>query len=311
MKIELANFGGIIPSRDPIALPAEGAQVAKNVDLSGATLRPWSVTNAFTRLHDDDNEMVAGFDVTEIAKITQAGQVTLTKAIPMPVPFWKYVVNGGVVVPYGWLTVKAYFFFNYVDPATGDYESDSKSFWLLSTGAKHTPNGFILHTYAYSAVSYTFKTNVAYQVHGPLFKFYLTPFATRRYAGGPDAIYNLPTNVYSGSDQIPSVAVPLLYPTSFTSYDDDDDYITAAYDNSVTNEDIATYQYGTLVCTDYNGEQLTGSRMFPGVAGDETVAVSWNLGSMSFTFDCNYVRNRAERYYYVQQMIDASDRDGP
>jgi hypothetical protein len=305
MKIAIANFGGLVPSRDPISLPENGAQTAKNVDLSGGTLRPWAITNAFTRLHDNLGDMVAGFDVTEIAKNTKASQVTLTKTIPMPNPVWKNVFVGSIYVPYGWLSTKAYIFFEYIDPDTDEFTTDSTSLWLLHDDVQYTPNGFILREYGAYAVNYAFKANVAYQVYGPLFQFYVIPYNDRRYAGGPDTTYTLPTTVYAGSDQVPSVAVPLLYPTTFTDYVDDTSPITAAYE-SVTAEDIATHQYGTLVCTDYDGAQRSYSR-----ALTPAVTETFTFGHMSFTFDCNYVRNSAQRYYYVQQMVDSSGRDGP
>ena len=44
MNITIKDFGGIVPSLDEFNLPSNGAQSAKNVDLSGGTLRIISYT---------------------------------------------------------------------------------------------------------------------------------------------------------------------------------------------------------------------------------------------------------------------------
>ena len=288
MKIELSNFGGIVPSQDPANLPENAAQEANNVDLSGGTLRPWGITNAFTRLHDAAGEMNPGFDVGDIAKITKANTPTRSSEYHMCYP--------------DWITIRSYIFVEYIDPDTEEFVSSSNTDSTSSPGWQWTNDGFILRSGSLVGNDFTFKPDVAYTIKGPFYKFYLYTRATTRYKGAPDTEYVLPASVSSGSEEIPSFSVPLVYPTTMDGF--------SGYSTS-TSSGLATYQYGTLQCIDVNGPQISGPYVLPeGTVDDVNRDLVEGSTGVSFTFTCNYIRPR-KTAFYVQQYVDTDGRDGP
>jgi hypothetical protein len=79
-----------------------------------------------------------------------------------------------------------------------------------------------------------------------------------------------------------------------------------------TDPDASSFQYGTLTLDDVDGPHLeetfrpTGNQII-----QFNPFADFNLGTYAhFSFNCNYVDNRPRKYFYVQQNIDASLREG-
>ena len=106
MKIEIRDFGGIVPSMDEFSLPNNGAQVAENVDLSGGTLRKMALTNPSRRLHDDLGRLVGNVTSEEFGElISKATKVEDEGRIGMANPWYRSEVIGLNFVHFGWLDV--------------------------------------------------------------------------------------------------------------------------------------------------------------------------------------------------------------
>lgn len=78
MKLDLKDFGGIVPRLDPYNLPDSAAQRAHNVDLSGGTIKPFRLTNESTSSHDSNGDMVGDILESDIAIIDKPGAVSLS-----------------------------------------------------------------------------------------------------------------------------------------------------------------------------------------------------------------------------------------
>jgi hypothetical protein len=282
MKLDFENFGGIVPGTDPVNLPSNAAQIARNVDLSEGTLKPWGVTNSFTRLHDDSGNMLPGFPADDVAIITKGTKPTLAS-----------VANLFNAVASMTLSCKVFI----VSP-TG---TETLSSNLTINSIQMTPTGFKLNCSIATGTIKLLDKGKEYIVNGPCYK---VDFAAAVATGGTDAAYAFPTALSAGSTPVPYFAVPL--------------YSTA---NS-----RAKYQYGTLELVDVQGPTVSGSYFRPvdppWVAEEDpedplvliTVTTYYAFaftGNVDLFFDCNYIRNTPLRFYYLQQLVDGSGRDGP
>jgi hypothetical protein len=284
MKLMIERFGGIIPGTDPVNLPQNAAQTAQDVDLSEGTIKPWGVTNAFRRLHDDNGDMLPGFPSADIGdEIAQAG--TITQDATNPYSFLAPSLWGGVAV-----TAKV--FITYID-ASGEYQEDVLTS-VISEGAGgyRTTTGFVLYGSfggTDASRSFEFSKGISYKIHGPKYQIQIA-----NAEGFSIETIDVPTTLQVGSPQIPVFAIPIY--TTLTKPD---------------GTGRAKYQFGTLECVDVNGAQVSGNYEVPDSIEADTLTNIVISGNVDFIFECNYVRNTAQRVYYVQQIVDGSGRDGP
>jgi len=308
MRIAIDNFGGIIPSKDAMSLPENAAQVAHNVDLSGGTLRPWQSVNAFSRLHDDAGDMVAGINADDIAIIPKASAVTCPEFVRQCIPWYNRVGTGY----YGWVWTSAFVFVHHIDPDSGEIETQTCEYKIFPFGINYTSTGFTFQSYLWGSGP-TIQSGIRYTVSGPVYQIRLYHDEVRLFRGGPDADYTFPYNATSGDSQIPDIAVPLIYPTSMSDFIYGEPEEDKGHDTP-TSAATSTYQYGTLQCDDVSGPQL--NKIIEAVYREEPTTwtnyrVIPGFTTVTFTFNCNYIRDRQQQSYYVQQMVDDSDRDGP
>ena len=277
MKLELEKFGGIVPGTDPHNLPANAAQTARDVDLSEGTLKPWGVTNAFRRLHDDAGDMVAGFPATDIAIITKATKITLDETGTLdPGSVW------------GGISIDCFVFITWID-ADGEFQTHEMALSISEEGEYRTTDGFTLYGRITGTNTFEFHKGITYRIHGPKYQIEILGVA-----GLALNTVTIPAEVTVGSAQIPLFQLPI--------------YTTRTKPDGTSR---TSYQFGTLECLDVNGPQVSGSYEVPDDAVTETVTQPVISGDVDFSFTCNYVRNRAERVYYVQQNVDTAGRDGP
>lgn len=278
MKLEIDKFGGIIPGTDESGLPHNAAQTARNIDLSGGTIKPWSTTNNFTRLHDDAGNMLPGFPAASIAKISKPSKVTLTSLTSL--------FNN----PSGAISITVHMYMSYINN-NGVFAVLSKSGALTITKVTRSASGFTLHGSINPAdFVFTLRKGVRYTASGPIYRVSLSNSVA---LGGSDTALNFPETVSFGSAQLPSFSAPI--------------YSTA--------NGRPKYQYGTLEAVDVNGPSRSGVYEVPEPEPADVVWLTTNVtmlsGAVQMVFECNYIRNTNERVYYVQQSVDSSGRDGP
>ncbi len=241
------------------------------------------MTNEFKRLHDDAGELVAGFDSGDIALITEASQVS---------KYGNTIINGNDKgLPYlcedpeDWITVRAWYFVDYID-SDGVAQSDWGYQTLDDVEVQRTSTGFILRgtLNKNDDTKYTFYYGTSYTITGPIYQVMLEEDEDN---GGPVEDWTFPENPTAGDSQLPAFSVPLY----------------------VSTNDRDAYQYGTLQAYDVEGIQKSGS--YEVGSGYEWVEEHLLYGEVAMTFECNYLRNTSQRVYYVQQMVDDDDRDGP
>lgn len=271
MKLEISKFGGIIPGTDPVNLPQNAAQTAHNVDLSEGTIKPWSTTNAFTRLHDDAGNMLPGFPAADIAIIAKGTKPTLNSMVNLFNAVSSMSINAAVFI-------------------TSEAGTETLSSALTINGIQMTPTGFKLNCSINTGTVKALDKGVEYSVNGPCYRVSLTAAVAD---GGTDAAYNFPTTLSAGSTPIPFFSVPLF----------------------TTANSRAKYQYGTLELVDVQGPVVSGNYFRPVDPPFETMVTTYYgfafTGNVDLFFDCNYLRNTPLRFFYVQQLVDGSGRDGP
>lgn len=290
------QFGGIAPRLDPKKLPPGGAQIAHNCDLTEGGVSPIATVNDFEALHDSSGEMKAGFPSSDINIITKATAPTATASnIKMCRPMQSLV--GGTT----WLFVIARIWATYTDPVTNAFNVNLVgSETLTPVSLDYTDGGFMANFYNLSSFSDTFQPNIRYQLYGPLFQFRFE--ADTNYNGGPEATVYYPLAVYGtfGDPRAPSFSVPLTYPEDMSGYD------------ANVGTGITRFQYGTLTLTDISAPDVSGPFGLPVEVTGASVKSLLPVGTgFSFTFNSNYVVNTRRKYFYIQQMVDSSDRDGP
>ncbi|GEM_PF-6032328 len=273
MKLTLESFGGIIPGTDPLNLPPMGAQEADNVDLTEGTIKPWAVENEFRRLHDDSGNLLPGFPADDIAKIVQGAKVTKQGET--------YLFND----PAGCITIRAAVYITYVDGA-GAYQEVEKATTLTVGSISRTTTGFVIHGTFPATNTFSFQKGISYRMRGP---FYQVRLAADVGKGGSDTALDFPSSLSLGGSQLPSFGAPIFS----------------------TANGRSKYQYGTLEVVDVNGFQVEGSFEVPDDVSGSSVTRPVTFGKADFTFECNYIRNRIQRTYYVMTNVDASERDGP
>jgi hypothetical protein len=272
MKLELEKFGGIVPGTDPHNLPANAAQEAHNVDLSEGTIKPWGVTNSFRRLHDPGTgAMLPGFPEADIAIITKGTKPTLNG--------YQNLFNAVASI-----SITAKVFITSVDG------TQTLTSALTINSIQMTPTGFKLNCTIASGVIKALDKGVEYIVNGACYQINLSSSVDN---GGTDANYSFPNELLSGSTPIPYFSVPLF----------------------TTANSRSKYQYGTLQLVDVQGPVVSGNYYRP-LDPPAAVTVSTYYafrfgGNVDLHFDCNYLRNTPLRFYYVQQLVDGSGRDGP
>lgn len=290
------QFGGISPRLDPRKLPPGAAQVAHNCDLTEAGVSPIQTVNDFEALHDSSGEMKAGFPSSDINIITKATAPTAASDnIPMCRPLQG--LSGGTT----WLYVIARIWKTWTDTDTGQFKVDLVGAETLTPfSIEYTDGGFTANFNNYNTFSDPYQPNISYRIYGPLIQFRFEK--DENYNGGPETQVVYPKAEWGtfSDPVVPQFSVPLTYPSSMSGYD---------FNNGVG---ISRFQYGSLSLTDYSIPLASGTYALPYEA---TTAVTTSMlqiySSWSFTFSCNYIDNTRRKFFYIQQLVDSEDRDGP
>lgn len=275
MKLEISQFGGIIPGTDPVNLPQNGAQVAQDVDLSEGTIKPWSVTNAFRKLHTNDVPPVM------IGQVDSGDFSQPAKPISPPsISYEDLISDSELSALFGTISAKVWKFDR--TDGTGDSGPLSVNLTKESTAVTRTATGFVLHlTMGASAIILNMIKGETYEVVGPLYQVNINNTTVTGQS------YNFPSSVQSGGPVIPAFTIPI-------------------YSRTGTKHATAR-QVGNLQLVDVAGPSASGSYSYPGDGGNVYVHIG---GSVDLHFECNWIRNRPQRFYYVSQNV-TGDHDGP
>jgi hypothetical protein len=275
VKLELKQFGGIIPGTDPVNLPQNAAQTAENVDLSEGTLKPWSQYVTPRTYNHTGGEISA----TEFAQGS--------KPTPAPVATLYDLIGSNPENIFGDITAKVWKY------ARGTAGTDGTSSGVMvSKTVSYTPTGFVLHcefpetedppgTFV-PDIRFTILKGQPYELVGPLYQIDIASVD----ATGNQS-YTFPTTLSSGATVIPAFSIPLYTTLGGT---------------------ISAFQVGTLQCVDISTPSVTGQRTDPGTTGTTTILFS---GTVDFHFECNWIRNRPQLFYYLSMAKDANDHYGP
>lgn len=184
------RFGGILPARDTSELPAEAAQTALNVDLTGGNLKPIDVSNPFYALHSG-SVMVDQIPSGEVISISTPNKPTVTAR--------------RMLQALG-LNIYAYVWISYLDPNTGAWVSVKKTVSGEIIDTQYTEYGMKI-SFGVLPVSFVQNAGILYDVKGPLFQF---AFAATD--DGPDSTLSYPADdsLSPENSQFP----PCLHPYS-------------------------------------------------------------------------------------------------
>jgi hypothetical protein len=194
MKIHLEKFGGIIPGTDPVNLPGNGAQIAKNVDLSEGTIKPWSANLSLSTYNHSGGEI----SETEFSQGDKPAKptATLSDLISNPISM------------FGDITAKCWKF------ARGDSGSDDTDTGTLTKNSvTQTSTGFILHCSLPEDLTFflTMIKGQPYDLVGPLYQINIADVT----ATGQS--YTFPTSLNSGASTIPAFAIPIYTDAGVTT----------------------------------------------------------------------------------------------
>lgn len=184
MKLTFERFGGIIPGTDPVNLPQNAAQIAKNVDLSEGTLKPWSITNPFVP-YDFTGELVAG----DVAAPSPAPAAVTLNSYQNLVPSYSGLFTS--------ISAKSF-----VYDRTSDTSTEPTSTISINS-ISETSTGFILHCTMNQDWYKPMLRGDTYEVVGPLYQF----STANQFSMGTN--FTVPTVILPGGAQAPSFSVPL------------------------------------------------------------------------------------------------------
>ena len=286
MKIELKDFGGIIPGTDPASLPDNAAQIAQNVDLSAGTIKPWETTNEFTALHNDDGTLADGVSPDDIAILPQPDKVAIVESAKMCHPeqfvdIFLEIWHG--YTPYGTskCAIKCVAPFtisnvSYTDTGvklSGKFELPAVKYqrpvWSNDYGYYNYSSVYLGNNCPTGWLSNPGSTSY----FGPFLKIGLTPTVTNGFAGGPDKTHFFPyrkpdessngsTDWYhdwqtgggGGNANSINLYAEEKVPSSVTAPIffpmNWDNYSEADTENSATSDNTPFYQYGVLELID-------------------------------------------------------------
>lgn len=328
MKIEIKDFGGIVPSLDEFSLPPNGAQVAENVDLSGGTLRKMALTNPSRRLHDDLGRLVGDVTQEEFGElISKATKVEDGGRIKMANPWYRSEVIGLNFVHFGWLDVLPSFVLEWIDAQSGILQTAVIPLARQCFALDYTTTGFIMSYQMFLVSPILLDPQIDYTIRGPIYQVVLLDTQTvgRHFMGGPDfqsgtnRIY--PPFITGASTKVPDIAIPLNYPTKMDKYIPNPraSGLVLPSDNfsflSPTDLDESVFQYGTLTLDDVDGPHVEETFR---PLGEPGTPVPFNpltdFPNQSIyahvTFNAHYSDPRPKKHFYMQQNVDASEREG-
>ena len=318
MKIELKDFGGIIPGTDPTSLPDNAAQIAQNVDLSAGTIKPWRTTNNFSALHTADRQLADGFLSDDIAILPKAEKVVMSEKIKM-------------CHPEEFIEIKAYFYAFYFDclyvmsgTPVGSYKGSLLTASFQISDVEYTDTGFKLKgdfgtTTVQDLGMSTLQDLAMKSVTGVTFRdAYITDVRIsisvnstklKAFCGGPESgsDRNLadPDKSVFNEESFDSPLCQLFFPNEWDGYNEGDTY------NSETSEELSRYQYGTLSLIDSEQLPKTFDRIYSYEHYSSHVISMIDKADRWFEFSCDYTRNTRQQLVYIQQSVDAVGRDGP
>lgn len=192
MRISIIEPGGIIPRRDPEALPDNGAQTALNVDLTSGRWEPINISDT-EQWHDETNR-ISNIAAADFFQVGTPDAVTLASTSYI---FQRRLVN-----------VEEFVYVTYVD-SNGDLVVEKMySYKMIPKRAEWTSYGTRLYFSKRKSETRTFSNDgLTYRIYGPRLRI--------RYGGN-----SMPLTDPTFSDPIfPAGAIPLLNPN-----DNDEQY---------------------------------------------------------------------------------------
>lgn len=301
-RIEISNFGGIIPSRDSAMLPDNAAQIAHNVDLSGGTLKPWRTVNDFRFLHDGTGMIPQNIKPEDIAIYHRPPKVELHQHVRMCRPY-----GDG----FGWITITAYGYFSQAQNSPG---GALKSVPVTVGGIEFSDTGFDLHC-TFPDMTWGNVMAGYFYLAGPYYRFAVSGTSGRAFSGGPKSGRALGADATAVLEKenisvlsYPNDIIPLYYPTSMEGF---------AGPDTATSPDRQVYQYASAQCVEVSNpitqavpKIIRNYDLGPGefMAPGQTATIKG--GKVKFSFLCNYVQDRSRQDYYCVQYVDNHGRDG-
>lgn len=214
---------------------------------------------------------------------------------------------------YSWINIRAYFSIETVN-ATKGYVSDFSELSCTPYSIEYTDSGFIISCSMGwgSQVGFVTETTT-WTVGGPYFQIEVLDSSSTGFMGGPNALSKLPSDggCQIGMGRVPNISIPMYYPSSM------DEYVDPSLGQTSSNGPLSpttgtAYQYGSLSIEDVTCSVADQQYTATGTSDSHAAyAFSYGGGEVAIKFSCNFVDSRPKSFFYKQQMVDASERQGP
>jgi hypothetical protein len=214
---------------------------------------------------------------------------------------------------YSWINIRAYFSVETVDVTIG-YVPEFIELTCDPYSIEYTDSGFIIH-YNMDSGSFagTVTETTTWTIGGPYFQIEVLDSSATEFMGGPNAISKLPSDAgcQIGMGRVPNISIPMYYPSSMDEYVDPSSGQTSS-NGPLSPTTGTTYQYGSLSIEDVTCSIADQQYTATGTSDSSAAyAFSYGGGEVAIKFSCNFVDSRPKSFFYKQQMVDASERQGP
>lgn len=214
---------------------------------------------------------------------------------------------------YSWINIRSYFSVETVNVTNG-YVSDFSELSCTPYSIEYTDSGFIISCFMGWGSNFGWVTETTtWTVGGPYFQIEVLDSSSTGFMGGPNALSKLPSDggCQIGMSHVPNVSIPIYYPSSMDEYVDPSSGQTSS-NGPLSPTTGTTYQYGSLSIEDVMC-RIADQQYTATATSDSKVPYSFGYGGgeVSIKFSCNFVDSRPKSFFYKQQMVDASERQGP
>jgi hypothetical protein len=214
---------------------------------------------------------------------------------------------------YSWINIRAYFSVETVNVTNG-YVPEFIELTCDPYSIEYTDSGFIIHyNMGSGSSSGTVTETTTWTVGGPYFQVEVADSSATEFMGGPNALSKLPSDAgcQIGMGRVPNISIPMYYPSSM------DEYVDPSLGQTSSNGPLSpttgtAYQYGSLSIEDVTCSVADQQYTANGTSDSHAAyAFSYGGGEVAIKFSCNFVDSRPKSFFYKQQMVDASERQGP
>jgi hypothetical protein len=214
---------------------------------------------------------------------------------------------------YSWINIRAYFSVETVNVTSG-YVPEFIELTCDPYSIEYTDSGFIIHyNMGSGSSSGTVTETTTWTVGGPYFQVEVADSSATEFMGGPNALSKLPSDAgcQIGMGRVPNISIPMYYPSSM------DEYVDPSLGQTSSNGPLSpttgtAYQYGSLSIEDVTCSVADQQYTATGTSDSHAAyAFSYGGGEVAIKFSCNFVDSRPKSFFYKQQMVDASERQGP